>query len=70
MAPRLIVLLLLPAKVGKTSLIMSLVGEEFPEQVSLSDSAPLLFLRDLGCCLADDLPSFPLGFVQQREKVW
>lgn len=30
------------AKVGKTSLIMSLVGEEFPEEVSQKSSSPLL----------------------------
>uniref|UniRef100_A0A672JW02 Uncharacterized protein n=1 Tax=Sinocyclocheilus grahami TaxID=75366 RepID=A0A672JW02_SINGR len=34
------------AKVGKTSLIMSLVGEEFPQQVSLPMSLS-------GVCLSD-----------------
>lgn len=42
------------AKVGKTSLIMSLVGEEFPEEVSVNTAIHHCCVSYLKSCLLED----------------
>lgn len=44
-------MLLSTAQVGKTSLIMSLVGEEFPEEVSVTDLWLKKNKKKTFCCI-------------------
>lgn len=66
------------AKVGKTSLIMSLVSEEFPDEVSSNTLTHKYDRNHLGSCLQSCLchihwclsVDWLLGYVRNRVKTW